>query len=199
LAAAIIYRFRPALCLRRRPARPQGPHLDQRHSKSDGQMGCTSNHGGISLGWCSALHDPRPRSHLRHRRHTPIARHVHSRQAHCTSLTLAERLCRTADRIDPARVLGPHHCLRRGAPAPDSKIIRRLLQLRQNASVVAQGCAEFFVRLNRSESFVHTRSSAGFTIITSGFEFSIHTGGYEMCGSLKTHLPTYSCGIASDR
>jgi hypothetical protein len=74
-----------------------------------------------------------------------------------------------------------------------------LLQLSQNASVVAQGCAEFFVRLNRSESFVHTRSSAGFTIITSGFEFSMHTGGYEMCGSLKTHLPTYSCGIASDR
>src|ERR1039458_55546 len=27
--------------------------------------------------------------------------------------------------------------------APDSKIIRRLLQLRQNASVFAQGCADF--------------------------------------------------------
>jgi hypothetical protein len=33
---------------------------------------------------------------------------------------LAEWLCRTADRIDPARVFGPHHCLRRGASAPDS-------------------------------------------------------------------------------
>ncbi len=32
------------------PARPQRPHLDQRHSKSDGRMGCTSNNGGISLG-----------------------------------------------------------------------------------------------------------------------------------------------------
>jgi hypothetical protein len=44
------YRFRPALCLRHRPARPQRPRLDQRHSKSDGRMGCTSNNGGISLG-----------------------------------------------------------------------------------------------------------------------------------------------------
>src|SRR3981189_1653006 len=33
------------------------------------------------------------------RRHTPIARHGHSGQAHRTGLTLAERLCRTADRI----------------------------------------------------------------------------------------------------
>ena len=36
------------------------------------------------------------------RRHTPIACHGHSGQAYCTGLTLAERLCRTADRIDPA-------------------------------------------------------------------------------------------------
>src|ERR1700674_536441 len=41
------YRFRPALCLRHRPARPQSPRLDQRHSNSDGGMGCTSNNGGI--------------------------------------------------------------------------------------------------------------------------------------------------------
>jgi hypothetical protein len=45
-------------------------------------------------------------SDLRHPRHTPIARHGHSGQAYCTSLALAERLCRTADRIDPGRVCG---------------------------------------------------------------------------------------------
>jgi hypothetical protein len=32
------------------PTRPQRPHLDQRHSKSDRRMGCTSNNGGVSLG-----------------------------------------------------------------------------------------------------------------------------------------------------
>ena len=57
-------------------------------------------------------------------RHAPIARHGHPGQAHCTSLALAEWLCRTADRIDPARVCGPHHCLGRGASAPDSEILR---------------------------------------------------------------------------
>src|SRR5664280_1366855 len=56
---------------------------------------------------------------------------------------LAEWLCRTVDRIDPARVLGPRYCFGPGTSAPDSKIIRRLLQLRQNASVFAQGCADF--------------------------------------------------------
>src|SRR6202040_920880 len=44
------YRFRSALCLRHCPTRPQRPRLDQRHSKSDGRMGCTSDNGGVSLG-----------------------------------------------------------------------------------------------------------------------------------------------------
>jgi hypothetical protein len=35
----------------------------------------------------------------------------------------AEWLRRTADRIDPARVFGPHHCLGRGASAPNSEIL----------------------------------------------------------------------------
>ena len=43
------HQFRPALCLNHRPARPQRPRLDQRHSKSDGRMGCPSNNGSISL------------------------------------------------------------------------------------------------------------------------------------------------------
>jgi hypothetical protein len=49
----------------------------------------------------------------------------------------AERLIR----IDPARVCGPHHCSGRGAPASNSNFLCRLLQLRQNASVVGQGRA----------------------------------------------------------
>src|SRR2546427_2132109 len=69
------YRFRPALCLRHRPARPQRPRLDQRHSKSDGRMGCASNNAGISLGRGSALPHPRSGSDLWQRCHAPIARH----------------------------------------------------------------------------------------------------------------------------
>ena len=91
-----------------RLARPQRPGLDQRHKEFDGRMGCTSNNGGVSLGRGSRLHDPRPGSHLWHHRHTSIVRHGHSGHANCTSLTLAEWLCRTVDRIDPARVLGSY-------------------------------------------------------------------------------------------
>src|ERR1035437_2309130 len=117
--------------------------MDQRHNQPDSGVGCTPDHRGISLGWGSALYEPRPGSHLWHHRHTPIVRHGHPGQANCTSLTVAEWLFRTADRIDPARVLGPRYCFGRGTSAPDSKIIRLLLQLRQNASVFAQGCADF--------------------------------------------------------
>src|SRR5260370_16815058 len=114
--------------------------LDQRHSPADSGVGCTSDNRGLSLGWGSALHDPRPRWDLRHRRHTPIAHHGHSRQAHCTSLTLAERLCRTADRIDPARVVGSRQCFGRGTSAPNSEKLCGLLQWRENASVSKQRC-----------------------------------------------------------
>jgi hypothetical protein len=55
-----------------------------------------------SLGRSSALSHPRSGSNLWRYRHTPITCHGHPGQAYCTSLALAERLCRTVDRIDPA-------------------------------------------------------------------------------------------------
>jgi hypothetical protein len=59
--------------------------------------------------------------------HAPIARHGHSGQTYRTSCALAERRCRTADRIDLARMFRPHHCARRGTSAPDSERLRSLL------------------------------------------------------------------------
>jgi hypothetical protein len=58
-----------------------------------------------------------------------------------TVVTLAERLCRTADRIDPARVFGSRHCFGRGTSAPNSEKLCGLLQWRENASVSKQRCA----------------------------------------------------------
>ena len=55
----------------------------------------------------------------------------------------AERLCRTADQIDPARVFGSRHCFGRGTSAPNSEILRSLLQWRQNTSVSKQSYAGF--------------------------------------------------------
>src|SRR6202158_4187817 len=70
--------------------------------RSHVRMDRASNNRGVSLERGSALHDPGPRSDLWCRRHTPTACHGYPGQAYRTSLALAERLCRTADRIDPA-------------------------------------------------------------------------------------------------
>jgi hypothetical protein len=45
-------------------------------------------------------------SNLWRGRHRPTARHGHPGQPHCTSFTLAKRLCRNGWRIDPERVFG---------------------------------------------------------------------------------------------
>ena len=58
-------------------------------------------------------------------RHTPTACHRHPGQAYRTGLTLAEWLCRTADRIDPSRSF--HHP-GRSAFESDSAIVRNVLQ-----------------------------------------------------------------------
>jgi hypothetical protein len=52
----------------------------------------------------------------------------HPGQAYRTSLTLAEWLCRAADRVDPPRVPGPYHRFWGGASAPDLAILCLLLQ-----------------------------------------------------------------------
>src|SRR6266851_1942166 len=98
------HRLRPAICLHHRAARSQRPRLDQRHDKPHRRMDRAPANRGISLGRSSALPHPRSGSNLWRYRHTPITRHEHPGQAYCTSLALAERLCRTVDRIDPARV-----------------------------------------------------------------------------------------------
>jgi hypothetical protein len=88
---------------------------------------------------------------------------------------LMEKLPSAVDRIDPARVLGSHHYLQRGTPAPDSEIIRRLLQLRQNASVFAQGCADFpSDSSDRNHSFTPDPRRAS-PSLRPGLSFSVHT------------------------
>src|ERR1700730_3588577 len=98
------HRLRPALCAHHRAARSQRPRLDQRHDKPHRRMDRAPANRGISLGRSSALPHPRSGSNLWRYCHAPITRHGHPGQAYCTSLALAERLCRTVDRIDPARV-----------------------------------------------------------------------------------------------
>jgi hypothetical protein len=53
----------------------------------------------------------RDRDRLWGRRHRSIARHGHPGQAHRAGVALAEWLCRTVDRVDPARMCGLFHRL----------------------------------------------------------------------------------------
>jgi hypothetical protein len=113
---------------------------------------------------------PRSGSNLWRGRHLSIARHGHPGQAHCTSFTLAKWLCRTADRIDPAQVFGPHHCLGRGALCAGYSNFM---------PTITMGYAPIFPwrRIHRSRApssglgtFVAARSSADCTTNMSGFD-----------------------------
>ena len=97
-------------------------------------------------GWSNVTHLPKQPEYVRGVLNlrgaiVPIVdlrcRFGHPGQAYCASLALAEWICRTADRVDSARVRGPFRRLGRGASAPDSAILRALLQRHQNAPVIA--------------------------------------------------------------
>src|SRR5215469_18039114 len=54
-----------------------------------------------------------------------------------SSLTVAERVCRTVHRIDTPRMSGPRDCLTRVGSAPSLEIILRLLRSLAHSSFVA--------------------------------------------------------------
>src|SRR5215469_2168834 len=81
-----------------------------------------------------ALSHPRPRHLVWRRGHPAAASHGHSRPADHATLTVAERACRTADRVDPTRVPRP-------APPPSVGELRHLLQRGAHAPCARQGCS----------------------------------------------------------
>jgi hypothetical protein len=99
-----------------------------------------------------------------------------------------KRLCRTAGWLDPARVFGPRHRLGRSTFAPSSEILRRLLQLRQDASVFAQGYAGFSAcSAIRAHNFTCPRWRTSPSILP-GLRFSVHTG-FSFIGNARS-LPS---------
>ncbi len=125
------------------------------------------------MGSGAAIPHSRPGSDLRRHRHRRL-RAMGIRDK--LSFTLAEWLCRTADRVDPTRVCGPHYCLWRGTPAPDSAIVCLLLQRYQNSPVIGQGCADLSPgSADRCHQF-HAPSLADSITTTPEFRFSVQTG-----------------------
>jgi hypothetical protein len=74
-----------------------------------------------------------------------IARHGHQGQAYRTSLALAEWLCRTADRIDPARVCGPHRCPGRDGFASGPDQSTRTPRCREQYTPLVALCLRHFL------------------------------------------------------
>ena len=102
------------------------------------------------------------------------SRHGHTRQTHRTSFALAERLCRRADRIDPARMPRPLRHLGRGP-------LRRVLQsyaeyynkIRTHRSLDKD--APVSRPVQRPETSSQILFLAAFITIMYGFRFSVHT------------------------
>jgi hypothetical protein len=55
------------------------------------------------------------------------ARHGHPRSTDCTTITMANWVCREAHRVDPTGMPRPHDRIRPSAPAPDPSFICNLL------------------------------------------------------------------------
>ena len=81
-------------------------------------------------------------TYLRRCGHSPITSHGHPRQDHRARFTVAELICREDDRNDPSRVRRSCRRIGRAAFASDLKILRKLLQHRENAPVIGRGCAD---------------------------------------------------------
>jgi hypothetical protein len=71
------------------------------HRASDGRMDRQPTDGGVWLGANPSLPDPGPRWRIRRNIHASGSVHRYSRSPDVSSLTLAKRIRRTADRIDP--------------------------------------------------------------------------------------------------
>ena len=101
----------------------------------------TPNYRGIPLGQSGDIYRPRQRPSLRQRIHTPHPGHGHSGPAHIIPLALAERSCRTPDRIGPTRVHRSSDRIQRRTPAADPCEILHLLQRMASSCFARKGCA----------------------------------------------------------
>src|SRR5258707_9452975 len=121
------YRFRSALCLRHRPARPQRPGLDQVTANPTAEW--VARQITEAFPWDEAPHYLiRDRDRIYGSVVTRRLRAMASGTSLPHHFALAEWLCRTADRIDSTRVSGSCGDLGRGPFASDTEILCWLLQ-----------------------------------------------------------------------
>src|SRR5215203_5648943 len=98
-----------------------------------------------------------------------------SGQTYGASLALAELLCRTIDRIDPARVCGSFDRLERGASAPHPASLCSFITMKSERIGHWIKTRRSRARFSELETSVHARSLADSSPICSGLGFSVHT------------------------
>ena len=145
----------------------------------------------------SALPYPRSGSHLWHHRYTPIARHGHSRQTHRASVALAERFCRTADRINPARVPRSSRRLERGSLTSDPASLCPLLQQNQNTPIIGQRCTNLAASsADRKHHLTCTSRGPGSRICPSlSFRYT-HVDAVFVIHDNAAHRPHATCRLS---
>ncbi len=100
----------------------------------------------------------------------PASSDGHPRSADCTAIAMAERMCGTADRINPTGLPGPRRRVRRAAPASSAQSVPNILQRSPHALITGEGRAGpprgagrrsdvGYARLRRAASPIHTNSS----------------------------------------
>ena len=111
------YLFQAALWPGHSSSCPQAIGEHQRDEQSDRRVDRRSGDRCLSLVRSAASSNSRPRRRIRSGLHPPYSCHGDPRSPYRTPLAVAERPCRTAHRIDTARISRPPHRVRRGAPA----------------------------------------------------------------------------------
>jgi hypothetical protein len=119
--------------------RSQKDHSHGRYRASHGGLALASGNRSVPVGHCSALSAARSGRVVRLGVLQPGRGDGDHRSRHGTTLTLAERICRTRHRFDSPRVSGSHRDLQRAPSAPRPLLVSRLLPTHPYSSFTRQG------------------------------------------------------------
>src|SRR6478752_1267323 len=128
-----------AIRIARSWTRPAANYVAWRHRASHCRMDRSPNHGGLRLGGRAELSGSRSGLRLRRGIYPTHSSDGHSRQTDSAAISLAERLCRTTDRLDQTRMPGSRDHNWRATPAPYPAFVPAILQRHPNAPVIGQG------------------------------------------------------------
>src|SRR5437667_5709224 len=96
----------------------------------------------MRLGEGSRVPHPRPGSCLWRGIHLACSGDGHPRSTDLAAIALAECLCRTADRFDPAGMHRPSRRAWRAAPSARAAVVYEILQRDAHTLITEQGCAD---------------------------------------------------------